>query len=261
MKKKLDEIVLSKKKEIEFRKKVARQEIFESSPFFSRSPFSLSRALSENNTGIIAEYKRKSPSKGLINDKVAASEVASVYASCGAAAISVLTDTPYFGGSLDDLLAVRDMVSIPVLRKDFIIDEYQIYEARAFGADAILLIAAILDNEQVKHLSYVARSLELEILFEIHSREEARKLIPGQHIAGINNRNLQTFEVDIENSINLASEISSEFLKVAESGIQSSSELLFLKNQGFDGFLISERFMKYENPGKAFSEFVAEISK
>ena len=210
--------------------------------------------------GIIAEHKRKSPSKSIINDKTALPEVVKGYEIAGASAISVLTDTFFFGGSLDDLLLARKTVSLPILRKEFIVDPYQIFEAKAYGADAILLIAASLSKQEISAFSILAKELHLEVLVEIHGEEELEKALhPSVDMIGVNNRNLKTFEVSIENSIQLSEKIPPAFLKISESGINSPQNVKQLLAYGFEAFLIGTHFMKSAHPGNALQSFISEI--
>ena len=182
------------------------------------------------------------------------------YENAGASGISVLTDMHYFGGSLDDLLLGRASVQIPLLRKEFIIDEYQLLEAKAFGADAILLIAAVLTKQEIKYLSDFAQSLALEVLLEVHDQEELEKsIMPNINLIGVNNRNLKTFEVSLQNSIDLVNHIPNDFVKISESGLTSTDDIKLLKNHGFQGFLIGENFMKTDNPGKNLEQFINQL--
>lgn len=260
MKKILDNIVLTKRMEVEIRKSLCHPNELEQTEFFYRQPLSLSASLLDpQKTSIIAEFKRRSPSKGIINDKVSVMDVTGDYSMNGASGISVLTDHDYFGGSDDDLKAVAAKRSTPLLRKDFTIDPYQVLEARAIGADAILLIAAILDKKQIRDLSKLAFSLGLEVLLELHAEEELDKVDPDIQLIGINNRNLQSFEVSLEHSIRLADKLPEGVVKIAESGIHSPETLIELGKNGFDGFLIGEYFMRTENPGKTFSAFCSDV--
>lgn len=256
----LDEIIAYKRKEVASCKELVRISELERRTHFQRTAYSLKQfVLDSERTGIIAEFKRKSPSKGIINDAVEVDEVTQAYAAGGASGLSVLTDFNYFGGTLQDLELARQVNKIPVLRKEFIVDEYQLIEAKAFGADAILLIAAVLDADEIKNLYNLARNLGLEVLLEIHAKEELEKINGHADLIGINNRNLKTFEVDIENSITLAGMLPKEMPKVAESGISNIQTIKSLKEKGFDGFLIGENFMKTPNPGAAFNAFVKQL--
>jgi indole-3-glycerol phosphate synthase len=215
--------------------------------------------LQENSTGIIAEFKRKSPSKGVINDKVKVEDVVSQYAAAGVSGCSVLTDTEFFGGAPQDLMTARDVVNIPLLRKDFMIDEYQFLEAKSWGADVILLIAAILTPQQVKSFTDVAHSLGLEVLLELHDESELNHVYHKVNMVGINNRNLKTFQVDVEQSVRMAEKLGDGFVKIAESGISDMEMLKLFRRSGFQGFLIGENFMKTNNPGQACRDFIAAL--
>jgi indole-3-glycerol phosphate synthase len=256
----LDEIIEHKKKEVESCKELTSIDDLKREKYFSRSTYSLkSSVLNKTRTGIIAEFKRQSPSKGIINNTANVEDVTQGYANAGASGLSVLTDFNFFGGSIDDLMAARAVNEIPILRKEFIVDPYQVFEAKAFGADAILLIAAVLNANEIETLYSVAKDLSLEVLLEVHDEEELEKIKGHADLIGINNRNLKTFEVDIENSIKLAGMLPQDMPKIAESGISNTAMIKDLKTKGFDGFLIGENFMKTEHPGFAFQEFVKEL--
>ena len=256
----LDKIILDKKREVELKKSLIPISQLENSVLFDSRTVSLSIILRSSQTGIIAEHKRRSPSKSEINYNFTVEEVVKGYESAGVCGISVLTDGKYFGGSLDDLLLARASVNVPLLRKEFIVDEYQILEAKAHGADLILLIAAVLTREEIKQLSEFAESLGLEVLLEVHNLEELRKsIMPSLNMIGVNNRNLKTFEVSLDFSKTLASEIPNEFVKVSESGISSIEAINELKPYGYKGFLIGENFMKTDNAGKAAKEFISKL--
>ncbi len=209
--------------------------------------------------GIIAEFKRQSPSKGLINGEAKPEEVAKAYQEAGVSAMSVLTDKEFFGGAIPDLQAARSVTNIPILRKDFTVDEYQIVEARAIGASAILLIASCLSKEEIQRFAKLAVDLGLDVLFEVHNREELDKYCDEIGVVGVNNRNLKTFEVNVQNSIDLLQFFPDGVKKVAESGISSIDTIKMLKQEGFDGFLIGENFMKTSNPGQACIEFCSSL--
>lgn len=256
----LDEIIAYKKKEILSCKEIIPADVLKKNPHFSRNAYSLKEAvLNPQKTGIITEFKRKSPSKGIINDKVKVEDVTKGYAAHGASALSVLTDFNFFGGSIDDLIAARSVNQIPILRKEFIIDDYQIIEAKSYGADAILLIASVLTAKELSNLYETAHNLGLEVLVEVHTEEEVNKINGNADLVGINNRNLKDFTVNIDNSIRLAEKLPSSMPKVAESGINSPETIKKLKSHGFHGFLIGENFMKTENPAKSFGEFVKAL--
>ncbi|MCO6498038.1 MAG: indole-3-glycerol phosphate synthase TrpC [Chitinophagaceae bacterium] len=256
----LDEIVAHKKIEVEKRKKSVPVIDLMNKPSFTDECYPFEGFIKDPmRSGIIAEFKRKSPSKGWINENARVGMVTRGYTSFGASALSVLTDAHFFGGSLEDLEAAREN-QIPILRKDFIIDDYQLLEAKAHGADVVLLIAACLDKKSVKELSHTAKNLGLNVLLEIHTEEELETICDTIDVVGINNRNLKTFEVDIENSIHLAGMIP-EMCKISESGIDSAETLKKLKVAGFDGFLMGERFMKEKFPAVAFKEFLKSCNE
>ncbi|MES2882617.1 MAG: indole-3-glycerol phosphate synthase TrpC, partial [Bacteroidota bacterium] len=234
-------------------------QLLEQKPLFKKATTSLKKALlGKTNTGIVAEYKRRSPSKGIINGHSTVTEVTAAYEMSGASAISILTDEIFFGGSLIDLEAAQAR-TIPLLRKDFMIDEYQLIEAKAFGADVILLIAACLTPPEVKSMSATAQRLGLEVLLELHDETELSHLCDDVSVVGINNRSLRTFEVSLEHSVNLSAQIGEGFVKIAESGINSINDINYLKQHGFNGFLIGEYFMKHQNPGEAFKNFATAL--
>lgn len=258
----LDKIVADKRKEVDLKKSLITIPQLEQSVMMERTSISLAEELKNSTTGIIAEHKRRSPSKSVINQSLNVQDVAKGYAGAGVCGMSVLTDGKYFGGSLDDLILARAAVNIPLLRKEFIIDEYQIVEARAYGADVILLIAAILSREEIKTLSETAKSLGLDVLLEVHNEEELQKsIMPSLDMLGVNNRNLKTFEVNLETSKSLSEQIPDDFAKVSESGISSIEAIQELKPYGYQGFLIGENFMKTDDPGKNAKEFINELKK
>ena len=256
----LDRIITDKKREVLLKKAVIPVAQLEQSVLFETATVSLSDRLKKSTSGIIAEHKRRSPSKAEINYDFTVEEVTKGYENAGACGISVLTDGKYFGGSLDDLLLAKASVNIPLLRKEFIVDEYQILEAKAYGADLILLIAAVLTREEIKHLSEFAKNLGLEVLLEVHDLEELEKsIMPSLDMIGVNNRNLKTFEVSLDFSKSLADKIPDEFVKVSESGIASIEAIKELQNYGYKGFLIGENFMKTANAGKAAAAFITQL--
>lgn len=257
----LDKIVLRKQEEVALAKQRVSIAQLEQGLHFNRNPYSFKQfLLDEQRKGIIAEFKRRSPSKGVINDKVTVAEVTAAYAAAGASALSVLTDADFFGGHTDDLLAARAVNEIPILRKDFMIDEYQLIEAKALGADIILLIAAILTPEEIKDLASVAKGLGLNVLLEVHNEEELNRSICADLDAiGVNNRNLADFTVNLQTSFDLVNKIPDEFLKISESAISAAETIKDLKAAGFNGFLIGENFMKTTDPGAAIRHFVDEL--
>jgi indole-3-glycerol phosphate synthase len=257
----LEKIVVDKKRELQLKKTVIPVRQLEASLLFQRKPVSLANSLRKSKTGIIAEYKRRSPSKSVINQNSSVQDVALGYKNAGASGMSVLTDGKYFGGSLDDLVIARAAVEFPLLRKEFIIDEYQIIEARSHGADTILLIAAILTRKEIKTFSELAKSLQLDVLLEVHNEEElVKSIMPSLDMLGVNNRNLKNFEVNLETSISLSKLIPDEFVKVSESGISSVSSIKMLREHGYEGFLVGENFMKTTNPGESAAEFIKQMA-
>lgn len=256
----LEKIIADKRREVALKKAIIPVSQLEHSVLFNSRTNSLSKLLQSSTSGIIAEHKRKSPSKQTINSSFTVEEVVKGYQNAGVCGISVLTDMKYFGGSLDDLLLARASVTIPLLRKEFIIDEYQLLEAKANGADVILLIAAVLTRQEIKHLSEFAQSLGLEVLLEVHNEEELQKTIMSSlNMIGVNNRNLKTFEVSLNYSKELADLIPNDFVKISESGITNVSDIKELQQYGFQGFLIGENFMKTDNAGLAASEFIKQL--
>jgi len=257
----LDKIVLRKKEEVALAKQSVSVKQLEAGLYFNRNPYVFKDfLLDEKRTGIIAEFKRRSPSKGVINDQVKVEDVTRAYAAAGASALSVLTDVDFFGGHNNDLLAARAANEIPVLRKDFMIDEYQILEAKALGADIILLIAAILTPAEIKNFSSLAKSLGLNVLLEVHNLEElARSICKDLDAIGVNNRNLADFTVNIQTSFDLVNQIPDEFMKISESAISAPQTINELRAAGFNGFLIGENFMKTANPGQAMEEFSKQL--
>lgn len=252
----LDQIISRKRIEVEQRKKEVSVTELEKGPFFKSETYSLKASLlDENKTGIIAEYKRRSPSKGLINGIATVEEVTMAYASNGASGISVLTDEAFFGGFLADLQKAATINKLPLLRKDFMIDEYQLLEAKAYGASVILLIAANLSVDEVKKLAVAAKNLGLEVLLEIHNEQELEHICDEVDLVGVNNRNLKTFEVSLETSKQLSSLIPADKLKISESGIYNVEDIYYLKQFGYKGFLIGESFMRQQYPGEAFKTF------
>ena len=220
---------------------------------------SLPETLLSSPTGIIAEYKRKSPSLGWIKEKSSPEEIIPTYIENGASALSILTDEPYFGGKIEYISRMRPNVNIPILRKDFIIDEYQIFETKIMGADAILLIAACLKKDECQQFAQIAQNLHLDVLLEIHEEAELDYICEGVNIIGVNNRNLHIFNTDIQTSFNLANRIPKEFLKISESGLKTAENIKLLRAVGFKGFLMGEKFMKSNNPGQALGQFIKEL--
>lgn len=257
----LDKIILRKRAEVLEAKVAVPESRFHEYPLFDRNCYSLRESLLDpSKNGIIAEFKRASPSKGVINASSSVAEVVAGYEAAGAAAVSVLTDKDFFKGSLEDLAEARRHLHIPLLRKDFMIDRYQITEAKAYGADIILLIAACLTPVEVRELSEYAKILGLNVLLEVHNEEELQpNLLESVDAIGVNNRNLHDFKVDIAHSIRLSAEIPSGFLKISESGLDDPDTVLRLRDAGFQGFLIGEHFMRNADPTAAIKRFATEM--
>ncbi|MFH6982718.1 indole-3-glycerol phosphate synthase TrpC [Marinoscillum luteum] len=259
----LDQIVADKKEEVAQKKSLYPVKLLEQSTYFGAQPVSLKKYIRRpDKVGIIAEFKRKSPSKGVINDGAKVERTSIGYMQAGASGLSILTDTKYFGGKNEDLTIARSFNFCPILRKDFIIDEYQIIEAKSIGADVILLIAACLKPEEVKSLGAFAKSLGLEVLLEVHNEKELNDSI-NEHVdlLGVNNRNLGTFVTDVDTSRALAAKIPNDFVKVSESGINDPAVVVDLMSHGYEGFLIGEYFMQKGSPEKACSDFIKRIKE
>ena len=253
----LERIVADKHLEVTLRKQLIPVKQLEQSVLFERKSPSLSKRLKQSASGLITEHKRRSPSKDCINQNLNIQDVAKGYENAGACGMSVLTDMKYFGGSLEDLLTARASCELPLLRKEFIIDPYQITEAKAYGADVILLIATVLSRKEIEHYSILAQELGMEVLLEVNNQEELYKsIMPSLNMVGVNNRNLKTFEFNLEISKTLSALIPDEFVKISESGIRSVSDIKSLQPYGYKGFLIGENFMKTENPGAAAADFI-----
>ncbi len=256
----LERIVADKRREIALKKSVIPAAQLQTSLLFERKPLSMADNLRRKKAGIIAEHKRRSPSKSVINQDHSVEAIVSGYATAGACGISVLTDSKYFGGSLDDLLLARAAVQLPLLRKEFMVDEYQVLEAKAHGADVILLIAALLTRNQIRNLSELAQGLGMEVLMEVHNEEELHQsLMPSLDMLGVNNRNLKTFEVSLDTSKALAPLIPDAFVKVSESGISSGDAIEALSACGYRGYLIGEHFMKSKAPGQCAADFIKQL--
>ena len=256
----LDKIVEDKK--IEINKLLSNSSIskLENSDLFSRKCISLKESIKNNNSGIICEFKRRSPSNQNINYISSLSDVVSGYEEAGAAGLSILTNKKYFDGDTQDIIDIRDISNLPILRKEFIISEYQVIEAKSIGSDAILLIASILSEEEIIGYSSLAKNIGLEVLLEIHSEDELDKISGDDiDIVGVNNRNLDTLEIDLNNSIELYGKIPSKFVKISESGISGVESILKLKEVGYNGFLIGEKFMKTNNPMESAYNFIKKI--
>ncbi len=255
----LDRIMLQKKEEVA----IAQQKIpiaeLKKAKHYSRNIFSLKEnLLAGGSSGIIAEFKRRSPSKGWINEHAIVKQVTTGYVKAGVAGISVLTDQYFFGGSEDDILKAREN-KIPILRKDFIAHAYQVYETKALGADVMLLIAACLTAAEVKQLSLLAKEIGLEVLLELHSESETNHICHSIDMIGINNRDLKTFQVNIDRALKLAKSLPKEKIKIAESGIENAEEIIQFRNAGYKGFLMGESFMKTDDPALACKTMVKKI--
>jgi indole-3-glycerol phosphate synthase len=258
----LEKIVSAKRKEILRSKNAVPVSRLEKSNHFPVQTRSLEKALQNNKGfGIIAEFKRQSPSRGIINSTASPGEVCGAYLNSGASAVSVLTDREFFGGGNDDLQQARRVCNGVILRKEFIIDEYQVIESKSIGADVILLIAGILSSQELKALSDLALSLKLEVLFEIHNESDIDKLPGKAMLIGVNSRNLDTFSINTDIPGELISKLPGTSIKIAESGIHSAEKLLELKKAGFGGFLIGEKFMKEQDPGKSCRKFIEDLGQ
>lgn len=257
----LDKIIAHKEKEVADRKALYPVKLLEQSIYFSSEAVSLKKYLTrDDKVGIIAEIKRKSPSKGMIHEFVSIEQTSISYMQGGASALSILTDTEFFGGTNEDLMTARKYNFCPILRKDFTIDEYQIVEAKSIGADAILLIAAALTPEKLNALAKFAHSLGLEVLMEVHNKEELDSHLSDHlDVVGVNNRDLKTFEVSIDTSLKLVDQIPEKFVKISESGISNAEAVIKLQSAGFQGFLIGEYFMSHSRPGAACASFIKKV--
>ncbi|HAM09668.1 MAG TPA: indole-3-glycerol phosphate synthase TrpC [Bacteroidales bacterium] len=255
----LEIIVAAKKEEVRRRKRLFPVKELKKSAFFDCTPISFYIALKKDGPSIIGEFKRKSPSKGEINITESVGLVAAGYEKAGVSAMSILTDNDFFGGDNNDLSEVAALTGLPLLRKDFIIDEYQVVESKSIGASAILLIGSILTKSQTEHLANMAFSLGMEVLFEIHDENDLEKMSYNIRIVGVNNRNLKTFEINMENSIDLLHQLPSDCLKVAESGFQTITDVKKMHARGYDAFLIGEKFMRSVDPSKSAAEFITGL--
>lgn len=260
----LDKIVAQKRIEVVAAKAAKHPREFEKDPLFSRPGLSLVSAL--RNTpipGIISEFKRQSPSKGIINDQVKPEVITAGYTAAGAKCLSVLTDTPFFGGTFEDFAKARAAnPATPMLRKDFMVDEYQLLEAKSLGADVILLIAACLSPEEVRSLAQKAHDLDMEVLLEVHDQDElSRSLCDEVDMVGVNNRNLKTFSTSIDTSIDLVGQIPENFVRISESGLKDADTIIRLFRLGYQGFLIGETFMKTPDPAASLADLQKTLSK
>ena len=257
----LDKIVAKKRTEVENSKRARSISELQDGPFFKNETLSFKKyLLRTDRTGIIAEFKRKSPSKGILNDTSTVREVTGSYSKYGASGISILTDNDFFGGSLKDLLEAT-INEVPLLRKDFIIDEYQLFESKAYGAEVILLIAACLGIGEVKNLAAIAKSIGLNVLLEIHNEDQLEYICDDVDVVGVNNRDLKTFSVDVNRSIQLGEKIPAGTIKISESGIDNVQTIKLLRTHGYSGFLIGELFMREKDPGLAFKNFTEALKK
>ncbi len=256
----LQQIIESKKEEIRLRKTITDTKTLENSPFFGRQGHSLKNNLLHSPTGIVAEFKRKSPSRGWIHPEACPLEVVPAYEQAGAAGISVLTDFPFFGGSSEDLMQIRDKVQLPILRKDFILDEYQLVEAKSMGADVVLLIAAVLSVKDTLTLARQANALGLEVLLELHQEQELDHLNDWVSLVGVNNRDLRHFKVDLRVSLDLMPRLGPGHVCLSESGISDTASVLRLRKAGYRGFLMGENFMKHPSPGDACKAFIDSLT-
>jgi indole-3-glycerol phosphate synthase len=256
----MQKIIQHKQQEVAHRRERFPVPLLEDSIYFDTPCISLKKyLLRPDKSGIVAEFKRASPSEGAINPYASVERVTIGYMQAGASALSVLTDTAFFKGKLKDLTEARDFNFCPILRKDFVIDEYQLIEARSIGADAVLLIAECLERTQLKALARQAKSLGMEVLMECHSRAQLEKANEYVDVVGVNNRNLEDFSVSIETSMELASAIPQAFVKISESGISDPHAIVQLRQYGYQGFLIGAYFMRADEPHKRCQEFIRRI--
>jgi indole-3-glycerol phosphate synthase len=256
----LDTIVEHKRMEVMKRKVRRPLEQLKSKPLYNREPLNPMTHFIDSAPNIIAEFKRRSPSRGILSQTLDPVPCVQAYMEAGAKAASVLTDRDFFGGSFSDLENVKSRVdAIPLLRKDFMIDPYQVHEAKAYGADIILLIASILEKELVREMAALAVSLGLSVLLEVHTEEEIEKWVPEIKMVGVNNRDLKDFSVNLNRSVDLFPKLPQESFKISESGLQTPVDVKMLYQTGFRGFLMGERFMVTEAPGSALSEFIGQL--
>jgi indole-3-glycerol phosphate synthase len=256
----LDKIIARKYEEVAAAKALVSISDLEDSKYFEwECPSLRASLLDPSKTGIIAEFKRQSPSKGIINDTALVPDVTKGYEAAGASGISILTDTDFFGGNQADLTLGHESVAIPILRKDFMVDVYQVFEAKSWGASAILLIAAALTDQKARELGSMAKALGMDVLMEVHNREELDLVNEYVDIVGVNNRDLKTFSVSLERSVELAALMPNNIVKISESGIYTVEDIHYLRKHGFQGFLIGENFMRTGNPGQACREFAESL--
>lgn len=258
----LQQIVARKKREVEERKTLYPVQLLERSIHFKAPTVSMKKYVKDpSKSGIIAEFKRKSPSHPDINPYADIRKVSTGYMRAGASALSILTDETGFGGKNEDLTTARLFNYCPILRKDFVIDEYQVLEARSIGADCILLIAEVLAKKEVQGLTALAQQLGMEVLLEMHSLDQLEKVIPDIDLIGVNNRNLKTLKINLKTALQAAEQLPNDKVKIAESGIQSAVEMEQLKKAGFDGFLIGQTFMEKPDPVKACKQFIDQYAR
>lgn len=256
----LDKIIANKRLEVERHKKDTPINELEKRLSTITTPASFKEAIKNSRTGIIAEFKRRSPSRDWIFKDAKIEDVIPLYSQNGASAISVLTDMDFFGGELADLELAGSLTKTPLLRKDFVVDEYQLYQAKISGASAILLIASALTIDETKQLAKKAKELNLDVLLEIHNEQELHHINDKVDVVGVNNRNLGTFVTDIQISFDLADKIPNDFIKISESGISQPQTVIDLQQAGYKGFLMGENFMKTSNPGKALEDFINQLA-
>lgn len=256
----LDKIIANKRLEVERHKKDTPINELEKRLSTITTPASFKEAIKNSRTGIIAEFKRRSPSRDWIFKDAKIEDVIPLYSQNGASAISVLTDMDFFGGELADLELAGSLTKTPLLRKDFVVDEYQLYQAKISGASAILLIASALTIDETKQLAKKAKELNLDVLLEIHNEQELHHINDKVDVVGVNNRNLGTFVTDIQISFDLANKIPNDFIKISESGISQPQTVIDLQQAGYKGFLMGENFMKTSNPGKALEDFINQLT-
>ncbi len=256
----LDKIIANKRLEVERHKKETSINELEKRLSTITTPASFKEAIKNSRTGIIAEFKRRSPSRDWIFKDAKIEDVIPLYSQNGASAISVLTDMDFFGGELADLELAGSLTKTPLLRKDFVVDEYQLYQAKISGASAILLIASALTIDETKQLAKKAKELNLDVLLEIHNEQELHHINDKVDVVGVNNRNLGTFVTDIQISFDLADKIPNDFIKISESGISQPQTVIDLQQAGYKGFLMGENFMKTSNPGKALEDFINQLA-
>jgi len=258
----LQTIIEHKRIEVKERQELYPIELLKKTKFFPSKTVSLSAYLQrEDKSGIIAEFKKQSPSAGVLNKYLSVEKTSIGYMQAGASALSILTDSKFFGGSSEDLTTARKYNFCPILRKDFIINEYQLIESKSIGADAILLIAAVLSKEEIIDLTDKAHALGLEVLLELHSEDEISKLYEKVDVVGINNRDLNTMKIDINQSIIMSNLIPKQMVKISESGIENIDAILKLKTYGYKGFLIGSHFMRQPHPHLACKDFIQELTK